>query len=90
MPWNLPTAKSSAKQSMAVCKLRIVQTPATTKRFVELDNSKSPITGRLGESKLGRIEKLLSLENLVIAGEAAHISSIRDRDGFSVSGHQET
>jgi hypothetical protein len=55
-----------------------------------LDNSKSPITGRLGESKLGRIEKLLSLENLVIAGEAAHISSIRDRDGFSVSGHQET
>ena len=67
---------------MAISKLCVVEAPTAAKCFVELDNDKPPITQGLGKRKFSRIEKLLSFQNLVVAGEPAPIPPIRDRDRF--------
>src|ERR1700740_3671464 len=68
---------------MAISKLCVVEAPTAAKCFVELDKDKAPITRGLGKRKFSRIEKPLSLQNLVIAGEPTPIPPIRDRHRFS-------
>ena len=78
---------SFAKRSVTLRKLCVVEVPAATKCFVELDHGKPPITRGLGKSEFSGIEKLLSLKNLVVAGEPPQIAPVGDCDRFSQSGN---
>jgi len=63
-----------AKYSVALRKLGIVEAPTTALCFIQLDYGKPSVARGLGERKLLWIAKLLRLQNLVVAGKAAHIS----------------
>jgi hypothetical protein len=67
--------------------LFVGEAPTASKRLIELDNDKPPIARGLGKRKFRWIEKLLSLQNLVVTGKATEISPVRDRDRFSQRGH---
>src|ERR1700756_1855179 len=71
------------KYSVGVSKLCIVEAPTASNCFVELDKHKPPITRGLGKRKFSRIEKPLSLQNLVVAGQPTPIPPICDRHRFS-------